>query len=63
MEEKTLELLDREEVLMARDLSDERKLAIGAELFDLIRENVKAGIRLQNPGISNDSLRPLTRYR
>lgn len=59
MDEKMVDLLDREEVIMARQLPEERKLLIGAEFFDLVCENVKAGIRLQNPGISDNSLKEI----
>jgi hypothetical protein len=56
MEEKDIVMLEMEDIRMARELPEERKLAIGAELFDMIREIATAGIRMQNPGISDEML-------
>jgi hypothetical protein len=56
MNAKDIELMEIEDIKTARALPEERKLAIGAELFDMVREIATAGIRMQNPGITDEML-------
>ncbi|MBI4579938.1 MAG: hypothetical protein HY718_09570 [Planctomycetes bacterium] len=41
--------LYQEEVIQARQIPPERKLALGLELFDRVRALMVAGIRLEHP--------------
>ncbi len=48
--------LFREEVLEARAMPEERKLALGLELFDRARALMLAGIRTQYPEADEDAV-------
>jgi hypothetical protein len=58
-----IEQLYREEVEGAREMSGEEKLLAGQQLFEYACEITLAGIRNQNPGISEDECRAILRER
>lgn len=62
----TPELIDalyRDKVDAARHMSPERKLMAGAELFEFACEVARAGIRMQNPVITEPEVREHLRRR
>ena len=64
--EPTRELIDelyRERVLRARRTPPERKLLAGGELFDAACERMAAGLRAENPGADEATIRALLRRR
>lgn len=51
--------LYREEVLAARAMPEDRKLALGLELFDRARTMMLAGIRMQFPEADEATVRQI----
>lgn len=45
-----------EEIEDARRIPPERKLVLGLELFDRMKELIRAGIRLQHPGADEQTV-------
>ncbi len=58
-----IEQLYREDVEHARRMKPEDKLIAGAELFDYACSITKAGIRHQNPGVDEPTVRRMLRER
>jgi hypothetical protein len=58
-----IDQLYREEVEDARKMSGEEKLLAGQQLFEYACEITLAGIRHQNPGISEEQCRVILRER
>lgn len=60
--QELIDQLDREEIERARRQTPAQRFWAGAELFDYACELSKAGIRMQNPGFSEEEvLRELRR--
>lgn len=52
-----------EEVEEARRIPPERKLVLGLELLDRVKELLRAGIRLQHPNVDEATLHRMLRER
>lgn len=64
--ESTAELiakLRREEIEDARRLSVEQKLTLGGDLFESACQVTLSGIRMQNPGITDEQAMEILRQR
>ncbi len=64
--EPTPELIDalyRDKVIQARRTPTEQKVLAGAELFDAVCERMAAGLRAENPGADEATIRTLLQRR
>jgi hypothetical protein len=58
-----LDELRREEIEDARKLSVSQKLALSGDLFDMACQVTLSGIRMQNPGVSEEQAMAILRER
>jgi hypothetical protein len=66
MMEPTAELIEaihRDKIEAAKRMSPEERFLVGGELFDAVIERMRAGIRMQQPEVSEERVQAILRER